>query len=278
MVVALLFGSAFLGSILYLTQFNQQVFGASPIDSGLMLLPMVFGLTLASVGTGQLMSKTGKYKIFMQIGFAISTVAVLCLLALTPETSYLYEAIVMVFLGVGMGVAMPIINLAVQNEFEQKDIGAATSSSQLFRGLGSTIGIALFSAVLTAGIAGSVTDMTNSKYIQTLKQSPAVSRIGSLDNSDTLLTLNTPSIKKKITVESEKAFAKMPASVSEVYSKQFKKNQSEYSSIVTHSFSNGMHNIFLIAAMIMALATTVVSFVREKPLATSKSLETPGEI
>ena len=278
MAVAMLFGSAFLGSILYLTQFNQQVFGASPTDSGLMLLPMVFGLTLASVGTGQLMSRTGKYKIFMQIGFAISTVAVLCLLALTPETSYLYEAIVMIFLGIGMGVAMPIINLAVQNEFEQKDIGVATSSSQLFRGLGSTIGIALFSAVLTAGIAGSVTDMTNSKYIQALKQSPAVSQIGSLDNSDTLLTLNMPSIKEKITVESEKAFAKMPPSVSEVYSKQFKENQSEYSSIVTHSFSDGMHNIFLIAAMIMALATAVVSFVREKPLATSKTLETPGEI
>ena len=99
-LIAMLFGSAFLGSILYLTQFNQQVFGASPTTSGLMLLPMVGGMTLTSVGVGQLISKTGKYKVFMKIGFLISTIAVLALTTLDPNTSYFYEAIIITFIGV----------------------------------------------------------------------------------------------------------------------------------------------------------------------------------
>lgn len=278
MMVAMLFGSAFLGSILYLTQFNQQVFGASPTESGLMLLPMVAGLTLTSIGTGQLMSRTGKYKLYMQIGMAVATLSILSLLVLTPETGYPLEAVIMVFLGLGMGVGMPVINLVVQNEFKQSDIGAATSSSQLFRGLGSTIGIALFSAVLTAGIAVNVTDMQNSKYIQSLKSSPAASKIGSFDDSNTLLTLNMPSIKNKINTESEKAFTKLPPMVQEKVTDEFKNSQSEYSNIVTHAFSNGMHNIFLIAAVIMFMATVIISFITEKPLRTAKASETPGII
>ncbi len=278
MAVAMLFGSAFLGSILYLTQFNQQVFGASPTESGLMLLPMVAGLTLTSIGTGQLMSRTGKYKLYMQIGMAVATLSILSLLVLTPETGYPLEAVIMVFLGLGMGVGMPIINLVVQNEFKQSDIGAATSSSQLFRGLGSTIGVALFSAVLTAGIAVNVADMQNSKYIQSLKSSPAASKIGSFEDSDTLLTLNMPSIKDKISTESEKAFSQLPPMVQEKVTDEFKNSQSEYSNIVTHAFSNGMHNIFLIAGIIMFIATVVISFVTEKPLRSAKASETPGII
>jgi EmrB/QacA subfamily drug resistance transporter len=276
MVVALLFGSAFLGSILYLTQFNQQVFGASPTESGLMLLPMVAGLTLTSIGTGQLMSRTGKYKIFMQIGTVVAAASILCLLALKPESSYAFEAVVMVFLGMGMGVGMPVINLVVQNEFKQSDIGAATSSSQLFRGLGSTIGVALFSAVLTAGITANVSDMQNSKYIQTLKNSPAASKIGSLDDSDTLLTLNMPSIKDKITKESEKAFSKLPPMIQQKVTDEFKDSQSEYSSIVTHSFSNGMHNIFLIASIVMFSSSVIISFITERPLRSGKVSDAPG--
>src|SRR5690606_22515557 len=80
MGVAILFGAAFMGSILYLTQFNQQVFGASPTESGLMLLPMIGGLMFSSITSGQIISKTGKYKIFMQAGIVVAT-AMVALLA-----------------------------------------------------------------------------------------------------------------------------------------------------------------------------------------------------
>ncbi|MEI7539283.1 MAG: MDR family MFS transporter [Candidatus Saccharibacteria bacterium] len=278
MAIATLFGAAFLGSVMYLTQFNQQVFGASPSQSGLMLLPMVGGLTLTSIGSGQIISRTGKYKIFMKIGFSIATIAVLFLTTLTPQSGYLYEAIIMVFLGMGMGVALPVINLAVQNEFELADIGAATSSSQLFRGLGSTIGIAIFGAVLTTGITSGFGDMSHNPYVQTLSQNPSVSKIGSLKDSDTLLTLNTPDVKKEINKQSTETFTKIPEPVRDVVQNKFKTQQDDFSSIVVRVFSNSLHNIFIMSAGLMLSATVLVFLVKEKPLKSAKPSDTPGEI
>lgn len=278
MAVALMFGAAFLGSILYLTQFNQQVFGATPTQSGLMLLPMVGGLMLASVTVGQLISRYGKYKIFMISGFSMAAISVLLLLNLNPDTSYTYEAVVMFFLGMGMGVGMPTINLVVQNEFEQKDLGVATSSSQLFRGLGSTIGVAVFGAILTASLVSSQEAMTGSKYIQLLKNNPAASQMGNLDNSDTLLMLNTPVIKQKITDEANKAFEKMPKQIQIKAKDDFIAKQNEYASIVTKAYSSGMHMIFIVASIVMTIATVVTMLIDEKPLRSAKPTDTPGEI
>ncbi len=278
MAVALMFGAVFLGSILYLTQFNQQVFGATPTQSGLMLLPMVGGLMLVSVTVGQLISRYGKYKIFMISGFSLAAISVLLLLNLNPDTSYTYEAVVMFFLGMGMGVGMPTINLVVQNEFEQKDLGVATSSSQLFRGLGSTIGVAVFGAILTASLVSNQEAMTSSKYIQLLKNNPAASQMGNLDNSDTLLMLNTPGIKQKITDEANKTFEKMPKQIQIKAKDDFISKQNEYALIVTKVYSSGMHMIFIVASIVMTIATVVTMLIDEKPLRSAKPTDTPGEI
>ena len=120
--------------------------------------------------------------------------------------------------------------------------------------------------------------MTSSKYIQTLSQNPAASQFGSLDNSDILLMLNAPSIKQKINDQSSKEFAKLPEPVREKVEKQFKSSQDEFASIVTHTYSDGMHNIFSLAAILMASATVIVFILKEKPLRTAKATETPGEL
>lgn len=276
--IALLFGSAFMGSILYLTQFNQQVFEASPTESGLMLLPMVGGLMLTSVVSGQLISRFGRYKIFMQSGFIVATVSMLCLTFLTPEIGYLYEAIVMTCLGIGMGVAMPVISLAVQNEFEQKDLGAATSSSQLFRSLGSTVGVAVFGAILTAGIVSGLGDMNKDAYVQTLKQNPVASKIGSFDDSSTLLTLNMPDVKKEINEQSTRAFDSLSAQVGKQAKARFKAEQDDYAYKITHTFSNSLRGIFITAASLMAVATVLVFVLKERELRSAHPSETPGEI
>jgi len=277
-IISLLFGAAFIGTILYLTQFNQQVFSASPSQSGLMLLPMVGGLVLSSVVGGQLITRTGKYKIFMQIGTALATISIVFLTTLKPESGYFYESIIMVFLGMGLGIVMPVLNLAVQNEFEQLELGVATSSSQLFRNLGSTIGVAVFGAILTAGIVAGLGDTGRIPYVKTLTQNPAASKIGSFSDSNTLLTLNTPDIKQKINDQANAAFTKLPLPVKTVVSQQFKAQQDNFSSIVIHAFSDGMHNIFIVAAILMGVATIIVFGIKEKTLRTGKPQETPGEI
>jgi len=278
MGIASLFGAAFLGAILYLTQFNQQVFDATPTESGLMLLPMIAGLMTTSITAGQIISRTGRYKIFMQVGIVVATSMVALLTTLTPESTYLYEALIMVFLGAGLGVVMPVMNLAVQNEFAQHDLGAATSSSQLFRSLGSTIGVAIFGALLTMGITNSLgSDIQKDAYVQTLAKSPAASKIGDLNDSNTLLNLNMPDTKQKITDGFEEGVKMLPAPVKEKATAEFKDNQATYDSKITHAFSDSLRHIFTTSAILMAAAAVLVFSLKEKPLHAARPEDTPGE-
>ncbi len=276
MGVATLFGAAFMGSILYLTQFNQQVFGASPTESGLMLLPMVAGLMITSIISGQIISRTGRYKIFMQIGIVVGTVMVFALSTLTPESTYIYEAIIMTLLGAGLGVVMPVINLAVQNEFTQQDLGVATSSSQLFRSLGSTIGVAMFGAVLTAGLATSLTNMEKDPYVQKLAQSDEARQFGDLTNYDTLLNLNMPETKQKVTVGFKEGIQDMPPAAQQEIMREFTAEQAAYAHKVTHAFSDSLQRIFLVSSVLMLVATVLVFMLKEKPLRAASPDQTPG--
>jgi MFS family permease len=277
-VTAGLFGAAFLGSILYLTQFNQQVFGATPTVSGLMLLPMVGGLMLTSIASGQLISRIGRYKIFMQVGFIVATVGVLTLSILGSDSQYWQEAIIMVFIGMGMGVAMPTLNLAIQNEFEQHDLGVATSSSQLFRSLGSTIGTAAFGAVLTAGIAANLITIKSTSYVQQLSGNPQISKIGSLDDANTLLSLNMPDLKSQVTklADSKIDASPLPGAVKAQKKQVFLDNQKDFSRKVTNAFSDSLHTIFYVASGLMAFATVLVFLLKERVLRSAKPTETPG--
>ena len=278
MITALLFGAAFMGSILYLTQFNQQVFGASPTDSGLMLIPMVAGIMIASIGGGQIISRTGKYKRFMEFGVVLATVMIALLVTLTPETSYWIEALIIFALGFGLGFVMPVMNIAVQNEFEQRELGVATSSIQLSRGLGSTIGIAIFGAMLTAGLTSNLAGVQDTAYVQSLKQSPAATALGDLDDANTLLTLNMPDVKAKVTEGFEKSVSSLPTAQKEAVTKQFQENQDEYSDKVVHAFTKSLQQIFIASAGLMFLASIVVFFIKEKELKHASPDVTPGEI
>lgn len=277
--VAGLFGAAFLGSIIYLTQFNQQVFGASPTQSGLMLLPMVGGLMLSSIGSGQLISRIGRYKIFMQIGFIIATVGMIFLSTLTADSTYAYEAVIMVAMGLGMGVAMPTLNLAVQNEFEQRELGIATSSNQLFRSLGSTIGTAAFGALLTTGILAGLGNISSTPYVQAIGNSPQASKIGSLTDPNTILSLNMPDLKKTVITQGDAGIDSLniPASAKQTAKDTLQTNQASFSHTVTHAFADSLHVIFLTAAGIVAVATVLVFTLKERVLKSANPQETPGE-
>lgn len=267
----LLFGAAFLGAILYLTQFNQQVFGASASEAGLMLLPMVGGMMVSSITTGQLVSLTGGYKRFMIAGFATATLSILALVTIQPDTPYWHEAIIMAVTGLGLGMCMPVLNLAVQNEFLQKDLGAATSSVQLFRGLGSTVGTAIFSGILTTGIMASISNPGAIPYIQTLKKSPAAAQMiqGDLD-ANTLLQINMQ--KKSIATAADQSFKKLPIPIAEKMKQNFSVQQADYSKKVVDAFTKSLHHIFTISSVMMVLALAFVVFVKERPLKDSAAM------
>ena len=140
--------------IVYLPLQLQLVQGASATMSGLLLLPLVLGMTIGSVGGGRLIARTGRYKAIPLVGLALSG-AMYALLGILPElaASGLWSTLILVPLGMGLGLVMPVMTVAVQNAVEQRDLGAATASVGFFRSLGGSIGVAVFGAVFNAVVS-----------------------------------------------------------------------------------------------------------------------------
>ena len=146
-------GVAMFGAVIFLPLYLQAVMGMSPTESGLGLLPMVVGLFVASIGSGQLISRTGRYKVYPVAGAALMIVALALLSQLRVDTPYWQLGVYAFVLGFGLGLTMQTIVVAVQNAVPFRDMGAATSSTTFFRSQGGAIGAAAFGAVLANRLA-----------------------------------------------------------------------------------------------------------------------------
>jgi MFS family permease len=125
-----------------------MVVGVSASAAGLTIMPMTIGMVVSSFVSGQLVSRIGKYKILLLAGAVTLFVGYFLMQGLTVETTRLQVTWRMIILGIGLGPALPIYTLAVQNSVNPREIGAATSSSQFFRQVGATIGVAVFGTIL----------------------------------------------------------------------------------------------------------------------------------
>ncbi|NSC24618.1 DHA2 family efflux MFS transporter permease subunit [Streptomyces albus subsp. chlorinus] len=146
-------GIALLGAASYLPSYLQMVEGASATSSGLLLLPLMCGVVLASTLAGQLISRTGRYKIFPIIGCALSAEGMWLLSKLDEDTSREVFGIWSGILGLGVGFVLPVLVLAVQNSVRPTDIGVATSANNYFRQIGGSVGAALFGTLLAHRLA-----------------------------------------------------------------------------------------------------------------------------
>jgi EmrB/QacA subfamily drug resistance transporter len=146
-------GFALFGALTYLPLFQQIVRGLSPTASGLQLVPLMAGLLTTSIGSGQLISRTGRYKVFPIIGTAISAVGLYLLSGLDPETGTVQAAAYMLVLGLGLGFVMQVLILAVQNAVPYSQLGIATSSATLFRSIGGSLGTAILGAIFSNRLA-----------------------------------------------------------------------------------------------------------------------------
>ncbi len=143
-------GIAFFGAILFLPIFMVMVVGVSASAAGLTVMPMTVGMVISSFVSGQLVSRIGKYKLLLLAGAVTLFVGYLLMQGLTVETTRLQVTWRMIILGIGLGPALPIYTLAIQNSVNPREIGAATSSSQFFRQVGATIGVAVFGTILAS--------------------------------------------------------------------------------------------------------------------------------
>ncbi|MEV6650930.1 MFS transporter [Streptomyces sp. NPDC051219] len=143
-LVGAVVGVALFGAASYLPTFLQMVDGASATESGLLMLPMMGGIVLASVVSGQLISKTGRYKVYPIAGSVVAAVGMWLLSQLESGTPRLEYSVWMAVVGAGIGLVMPVLVLAVQNSVDPADLGTATSANNYFRQIGGSVGAAVF--------------------------------------------------------------------------------------------------------------------------------------
>ncbi|MFF0747471.1 MDR family MFS transporter [Streptomyces sp. NPDC004111] len=156
-IASLLVGVAMFGGTVFLSQYFQIALGKSPTIAGLMSLPMILGLLVSSTIAGQIISKTGKWKVYLVAGAIIMTAGLALLSTINADTHFGLLSLYMAVLGIGVGMLMQNLVLAAQNDVPATELGAATSVLSFFRSMGGTIGTSALGAVLANRVA---TEMT----------------------------------------------------------------------------------------------------------------------
>jgi EmrB/QacA subfamily drug resistance transporter len=157
-VLGFLVGFAMFGATLALPQYQQMVLGDSATMSGLALLPLMLSMVVVSLISGQVISRTGRYKLFPVVGGALMIVGMVALTQLGLDTGRVVGGALMVPLGLGMGAMMQTLMTVSQNSVELKDMGAASSAVTFFRSIGGSFGTAVFGAILTSRMTAGLTD------------------------------------------------------------------------------------------------------------------------
>jgi EmrB/QacA subfamily drug resistance transporter len=155
-LVGFIVGFAMFGSITYLPVFFQVVRGESPTISGLQLLPLMVGMLIVSIASGQIISRTGRYRVFPVVGTGLITIGLLLLSRMGVGTSSASGALFMLVLGMGLGSVMQVLVLIVQNSVPYSELGVATSAATFFRSIGGSFGAAIFGAIFSNVLVGNL--------------------------------------------------------------------------------------------------------------------------
>lgn len=258
-VMLFLVGIAMFGAIIYLPLFAQTVLGTSATNSGIILLPMVLAMVATSLVSGQLISRTGKYKIAAIIGTFMTTAALFWMATLGAHSSQADLVARMVPLGLGLGIMMPLFNLVVQNAFPQKMLGVASSSTQLFRGIGSTVGIALMGTLLNHTLNSKIEQMQGSSFVQYLQNKGQV--------------LDANSLQQLLSVDNQKTAEQAIASMPVAQQESAMASYHQFVSLGQDALASSITNVFLAGAMVLVAACVLVFFLKEIPL--RKTMDQP---
>ncbi len=157
-ILSFIVGFAMLGAMTFLPTYLQYVDGDSATISGVRTLPLVMGLLIASIFSGNVVSKTGQYRIFPIVGSLVMALGLYLMSLMGPDTGTWLESLYMFVLGTGIGLSMQVLTIAVQNTVEYTDLGTATSGVTFFRTLGSSFGTAVFGTIYTNALKPNLAD------------------------------------------------------------------------------------------------------------------------
>lgn len=269
-IVIFLTSFAMFGAILYVPLFAQLILGINATNSGTILTPMTLSIVAASVITGQIVSRVGKYKWISVIGLFVGTLGMYLLSQINAQSSQSVLVLRMILIGLGLGVTFPIYTLVVQNAFEHARLGVVTASTQLFRSIGGTVGTAVLGGILNASLAEKLKDISSD---------PFVKAISSINPNINLSKIDANQLQAFLTgggrVQLESKLSQLPPDfqlqvVASFHTFLFK---------VKDAFASSISQVFFIATVIMVIAFVASFFLKELPLrkSHSKGLEESGK-
>ncbi|MGW6304170.1 DHA2 family efflux MFS transporter permease subunit [Streptomyces niveus] len=225
-VISFIVGFAMFGAMTYLPTFLQIVQGVSPTLSGVHMLPMVFGLLLTSTVSGQIVSRTGRWKVFPIAGTGIIAIGLLLLHQLKVNSSTWEMSVYFFVFGAGLGLVMQVLVLVAQNSVRYEDLGVATSGATFFRSIGASFGVAIFGTIFTNLLRNKLTDSLAGKPLP-------------------------PGVSPGELASDPRSVGSLPAAVR---------------SGVLHSYSTSITDVFLFAVPVVLVAFVVSWFLKEDKL------------
>lgn len=228
-VISFVIGFAMFGAMTYLPTFLQVVHGITPTLSGVHMLPMVFGLLLTSTGSGQIVSRTGRWKVFPIAGTALTVVGLLLLHTLSENSSTWTMSLCFFVFGAGLGLVMQVLVLIVQNSVGYEDLGVATSGATFFRSIGASFGVAVFGTIFTNRLTGKLEDALSGSSLP-------------------------PGVDAGALAADPRAIGRLPA---------------DLRPSVLSAYSTSITDVFLYAAPVVLVAFVFAWFLKEEPLRAS---------
>jgi EmrB/QacA subfamily drug resistance transporter len=253
-------GAAMFGAITLIPQYLQIVRGASPTVSGLQMLPLMVGLMASSIMSGQITSRTGRYKIFPIIGSVFIIAGSLLFTQVGADSPIWQPMLYMVVLGFGVGNCMQTLTLAAQNAVGFRDMGVSTASATFFRQIGGTLGVAVFLSILFSTVGGKITHAISgagASFHQALTD-PAV--LHNPVNAPILSILHGGGVGGLL--QDASFLQQVDARLAQPF---------------LVGFSNSIDLVFLIVAALAVLALVVTLFIKEIPLRTMSGVQAMAE-
>jgi len=201
-IASIAVGVAMFGTSVFLSQYMQLARGATPTESGLLTLPMIVGLLVASTVVGNLISRFGKWKAFMVVGSILLTGGLYLMSTIEYDTNYVVVSAYMFVLGAGVGMVMQNLVLIVQNAVSPNQLGVASSSVAFFRSLGGTIGVSVMGSVLATKVTEAMTSHAAAIQTQIVKLGEAGAPIAASLQSGTLPKVSTLPVGIRTIIES----------------------------------------------------------------------------
>lgn len=258
-VIGFIMNAGMMGALIYLPFFVQGVEGISPTYSGYVTMPMSLAMVFVSAMTGRMITKTGKYKKFALLGFPIMVAG---MLIMAYMDSVWMAVIAMIVFGGGLGLGMPVFSLTVQNAVKPNELGVATASSQLFRNMGGTIGVAVMGTIMTTSLknhmqsAAAAAGSSNTANIANLASANPKLAASLKDLQGPQALLDQPKLKELM--------ASLPADIQPVIQHMI--------DMLKDSLSSALTTVFLSGTALLVLALVLTFFIREIPLRTSNKM------